>query len=80
MKSAISQNPNASNVTTEIEVGKDGSCETVLVVSTPLELDATDPAYNKSDVDQLLADAIASITGSHDRALIKSDTTDGGTF
>ena len=57
------ENPNAKNIWTTIEIDKDG-VETVLVVETDLELNATDPAFDVAKVDALIEAATNSFAAS----------------
>lgn len=53
------EHPNAKNIWTTIEVDKDG-VETVLVVETDLELNASGPAFDVAKVDALIDAAMKS--------------------
>ncbi|HEX7788965.1 MAG TPA: hypothetical protein VF467_00360 [Afipia sp.] len=53
------EHPNAKNIWTTIEVDKDG-VETVLVVETDLELNASGSAFDVAKVDALIAAAMKS--------------------
>jgi|GEM_PF-7029704 len=71
---SLSQTKHVTSVRRTIEVSKDGGVETILEVSTDLELDATKEGFDSSSLDDIVDALVEEMKNapSIDRGVIKT--------